>query len=159
MKVKVKGKGKLLNRARLLATPWTAAYQAPLSMGVSRQENWSGLPLPSPEEIASLSHSIVFLYFFAFFLEEAFLISPCYSFKLCFQMGISSFSPLPLASLPFSDICKTSSDNYFTFLYFFFLGMVVIPASYTMSRTSVHSSLGTLSIKTNPLNLFLTSTV
>ena len=33
----------------LLATPWTAAYQAPLSMGFSRQEYWSGWPLPSPE--------------------------------------------------------------------------------------------------------------
>ena len=31
-----------------LATPWTAAYQAPPSMGVSRQEYWSGLPFPSP---------------------------------------------------------------------------------------------------------------
>ena len=43
-KVKVKS----LNRVRLLATPWTAAYQSPLSMGFSRQEYWSGLPLPSP---------------------------------------------------------------------------------------------------------------
>ena len=42
-KVKVKS----LSRVRLLATPWTAAYQAPLSMGFSRQEYWSGLPLPS----------------------------------------------------------------------------------------------------------------
>ena len=33
----------------LLATPWTAAYQAPPSMGFSRQEYWSGVPLPSPE--------------------------------------------------------------------------------------------------------------
>ena len=33
---------------RLLATPWTAAYQAPPSMGFSRQEYWSGVPLPSP---------------------------------------------------------------------------------------------------------------
>ena len=33
---------------RLCATPWTAAYQVPLSMGFSRQEYWSGLPLPSP---------------------------------------------------------------------------------------------------------------
>ena len=39
---------KSLSRVRLLATPWTAAYQAPLSMGFSRQEYWSGLPLPSP---------------------------------------------------------------------------------------------------------------
>ena len=44
-KVKVKS----LSRVRLLATPWTAAYQAPPSMGFSRQEYWSGLPLPSPK--------------------------------------------------------------------------------------------------------------
>ena len=37
---------KLLSRVQLLATPWTAAYQAPLSMGFSRQEYWSGVPLP-----------------------------------------------------------------------------------------------------------------
>ena len=39
------------SRVRLLATPWTAAYQAPPSMGFSRQEYWSGLPLPSPLKI------------------------------------------------------------------------------------------------------------
>ena len=43
-KVKVKS----LSRVRLLATPWTVAHQAPPSMGFSRQECWSGLPLPSP---------------------------------------------------------------------------------------------------------------
>ena len=37
-----------LSRVRLLPTPWTAAYQAPLSTGFSRQEYWSGMPLPSP---------------------------------------------------------------------------------------------------------------
>ena len=42
-------KVKWLSRARLLATPWTAAYLAPPSMGFSRQEYWSGVPLPSPE--------------------------------------------------------------------------------------------------------------
>ena len=45
---KWKVKVKLLSRVRLLATPWTAAHQAPLSMGFSRQEYWSGVPLPSP---------------------------------------------------------------------------------------------------------------
>ena len=40
---------------RLLATPWTAAYQGPPSMGFSRQEYWSGLPLPSPSMDMSLS--------------------------------------------------------------------------------------------------------
>ena len=38
---------KSLSRVRLLATPWTVAYQAPPSMEISRQEYWSGLPLPS----------------------------------------------------------------------------------------------------------------
>ena len=41
------------------------------------------------EEISSLSHSVVFLYFFALFAEEGFIISPCYSLELCIQMGIS----------------------------------------------------------------------
>jgi len=36
------------SRVRLFATLWTAAYQAPPSMGFSRQEYWSGVPLPSP---------------------------------------------------------------------------------------------------------------
>ena len=45
---KWKVKVKLLSHVRLLATPWTAAYQAPLSMGFSRQEYWSGVRLPSP---------------------------------------------------------------------------------------------------------------
>src|SRR5574337_1272183 len=40
------------------------------------------------EEIFSLSHSIVFLYFFALITEEDFLLSPCYSLELCIQMGI-----------------------------------------------------------------------
>ena len=47
MKVKVKS----LSRVRLFATPWTVAYQAPPSMGFSRQECWSGLPFPSPGDL------------------------------------------------------------------------------------------------------------
>ena len=45
-KVKVKS----LSRVRLFVTPWTAAHQAPLPMGFSRQEYWGGVPLPSPWE-------------------------------------------------------------------------------------------------------------
>ena len=41
-------KVKSLSRVRLFATPWTVAYEAPRSMGFSRQEYWSGLPFPSP---------------------------------------------------------------------------------------------------------------
>ena len=44
-------KVKSLSCDQLLATPWTAAYQAPPSMGFSRQEYWSGLPLPSPTQV------------------------------------------------------------------------------------------------------------
>ena len=42
---------KSLSRVRLFATPWTVAYQAPLSMGFSRQEYWSRLPFPSPGDL------------------------------------------------------------------------------------------------------------
>ena len=52
-------KVKLLSRVRLLATPWTAAHQAPPSMGFSRQEYWSGVPLPSPVHISTIVVSYV----------------------------------------------------------------------------------------------------
>ena len=42
---------KSLSRVRLFVTPWTIAYQAPPSMGFSRQECWSGLPFPSPGDL------------------------------------------------------------------------------------------------------------
>ena len=54
-KVKVKS----LSYVRLLATPWTAADQAPPSTGFSRQEYWSGVPLPSPMHRAMLSKSLI----------------------------------------------------------------------------------------------------
>ena len=44
-------KMKSLSRVRLFATPWTVAHRAPLSMGFSRQEHWSGLPFPSPGDL------------------------------------------------------------------------------------------------------------
>ena len=81
------------------------------------------------EEISSLSHSNAFLYLFSLITEEGFI------------------------SFFFSAICKASSDNYFAFCIFFPLGMVLIAASYTVSQTSVHSSSGTLSIRSNALNI------
>ena len=42
----------MLSCVRLFATPWTVACQVPLSMGFSRQENWSGLPFPSPGDLS-----------------------------------------------------------------------------------------------------------
>ena len=126
-------------------------------------------PAPNPsqhssnflEEICSLSHSIVFLYFFALITEEVFLVYPCYSLELCsaFKWVYLSFYPLPFASLLFTAVCKASSDNHVAFLHFFFLGTVLFPISCTMSQTPIHYSSGTLSIRSNPLNLFVTSIV
>ena len=58
---KWKVKVELLSRVWLLATPWTAAYQAPPPMGFSRKEYWSGVPLPSPWDQIPLSFSYFFL--------------------------------------------------------------------------------------------------
>ena len=49
-----KVKVKLLSCVQLFATPWTIAYQAPHSMGLSRQEYWNGLPFPSPGDLPNL---------------------------------------------------------------------------------------------------------
>ena len=68
------------------------------------------------EEISSLSHSVVFLYFFAWIAEEGFLIPPCYSWNSAFRCLYLSFSPLLLASLLFTAICKASPDSHFALL-------------------------------------------
>ena len=86
-------------------------------------------------------------------LRKAFLSLLAILWNSAFKWVYLFFSPLPFASL-FTAICKASSDNHFAFL---FLGVVLITASYTMSLTSVSSSSGTLWIRSNPLNLFLTS--
>ena len=75
-------------------------------------------------QISSLSHSVVFLYFFALIAEKGFLISPCSSLKLCNQMGISflfSFA-FSLVSLLFTAVCKASSDTYLAFCISFSCG-------------------------------------
>ena len=67
--------------------------------------------------------------------------------------------PLPFTSLLSSAICKALSDNYFAFLRFLFFGMVMVMASCTILWASVHSSSGTLSTRSNLLNLFIISIV
>src|SRR5574340_1260476 len=71
------------------------------------------------EEISSLSHYIVFLYFFALITEEGFLIPLAILWNSAFRWVYLSFSPLPLASLLSTAICKPSSDNHCAFLNFF----------------------------------------
>ena len=92
-------------------------------------------------------------------LRKAFLYLLAILWNSVFKWVYLSFFPLPLSSLLFSAICKAFSDKHFAFLDFFFLGMVLMTASCTRSQTSVHSSSGILSIRYNPLNLFVTSTV
>ena len=86
-------------------------------------------------EISSLSHSIVFLYFFSLITEEGFLISPCYSLEFCigicrWYMGISFLFCLLLL---FPQLfVRPPQTTIFAFFHFFFLGMALIPASYTI---------------------------
>ena len=73
--IKVKSEVKSLSRAQLFATPWTTAYQAPPSMGFSRQEYWNGMPLPSPNFTLSYAK---FYYLFTFSSEIILLCVTCY---------------------------------------------------------------------------------
>ena len=93
------------------------------------------------EEISSLSHSIVFLYFFSLITEEGFL---AILWNSAFKWYIFPF--LLYFSLPFLPQLFVSPPQtaIFLFLHFFFLGMVLLPVSCTMSRTSVHSSSGSV---------------
>jgi len=81
-----KVKGKLLSRVRLLATPWTAAHQAPLSMGFSRQECWSGVPfwVINPNIQYALQYVLsAFLFFQRVFLNCGFsILFYCQSFHM-----------------------------------------------------------------------------
>ena len=92
-------------------------------------------------------------------LRKAFLSLLAILWNSAFKCEYLSFSPLLFTSLLFTAICKASSDNHFAFLHFFSMGMVLILVSCTMSWTSVYSLSGTLSIRSSPLNLFLTSIV
>jgi len=94
-----------------------------------------------------------------FSLKKAFLSHLAFHWNSAFSWLYLSFSPLPFTSLLSSAICNVSSDNYFAFLHFFFLGMVLVTASCTMLWISVHGSSNTLFIRCNPWNLFVTSTV
>ena len=87
-------------------------------------------------------------------LKKAFLSLFAILWNPAFRWVYLFFSPLPFTFLLFSAVCKPSSDNYFAFLHFFFLGMALITASCTVLRTSIHRSSGTLSIKSNSMNLW-----
>ena len=113
------------------------------------------------EEISTLSHSI----FSPLFLCIFHLINLSY-LSLLFSGTLHSIGYifpflLCILLLFFSQLFVRPPQTllHFALLQFFLLGLVLITASCTMSRTSVHSSSGTRSIRSNPLNLFVTSTV
>ena len=89
MKVKVKSLSPVrLSPVRLLSTPWTAAYQAPPSMGFSRQEYWSGVPSPSPSQTTERL-TLLLLYGKKKQLPTPFLPQP----RLSWQPPVSSQCP------------------------------------------------------------------
>ena len=111
------------------------------------------------EEISGLSNSVVFLYFFALITEEGFLISPWYSLELCIQMGISFLFSFVFHFSFFSVFVRSPQATVLHFCISFSWGWSWFTASCTISGTSISSSSGTLSIRSNPMNLFVTSTV
>ena len=91
--------------------------------------------------------------FFSLFTQESFISLLAILWNSAFSCVYLSLYTLPLASLLFSALCKASSDNHFTFLDIFFLGMVLVTDSYTTLRISIHSSSGTGATRSKPLNL------
>ena len=78
-------------------------------------------------------------------MRKAFLFLLSILWNTVFRWIYIFFSPLPFSSLLFIAVCMAFSDNQFTFLQFFFLGMALVTASCTMSRTTGQSSSGSLS--------------
>ena len=99
-------------------------------------------------------------YFFALITEEGFFICPCYSLELCIQMGISFLFSFVFTFSSFLSCCVRPPQTTILPCCISFWGeMVLVTTCCTMSQSSVHSSSGTLSIRSNLLNLFVTSTV
>ena len=100
------------SRVRLLVTPWTAAYQAPLSTGFSRQEYWSGLPLPPPhlhnESLRNFSCTLLFI--FKHFWKK--LI--CNEVKSEVIQSCPTFSDPMDCSLPGSSVHGFSRQEYWS---------------------------------------------
>ena len=103
----------MLSRVQLLATPWTVACQAPLSMGFSRQEYWSGLPFPSPGDLPDSG------------IEPKSPVSPVRQMMLSHQRNPHSFlssNNMPLYGWTRFVSIHSFTDGYLCF--FYFLAMV-----------------------------------
>ena len=170
----------MLSCDRLFATTWTAACQA--SLPITNSQSLLKLmyivsvmpsnhfilccPLLLPSIIPSirvLSNESVLCIRWPKHWSFSFSISPSneYSGLISFRIDCLDLLAVQgtLKSLLQPHSSKRPVLQCSDFLHFFFLGMVLIPVSCTMSRTSIHSSSGTLSIRSNPVNLFVISTV
>ena len=124
----------------------------------------NSLKMPSSQSaiytlISSLSHSIVFLYFFALFTKEGFLLSPCHSLEPCIQLDIS---------VPF---CIAFPFSFFSQLFVKSPQTTILPCCISFSwgwfwsprpvqcYEPLHISSGTLSTRSNPLNMPVTSII
>ena len=96
------------------------------------------------EVISSLPIILFFSISLHWSVSKVFLSLLAILWNSAFRWVYLFFSSLSSACLLLSVICKASSDNYFAFLQFFLLGLVLVTASCTMSETFVHTSSGTL---------------
>ena len=114
--------------------------------------SWN-VPLVSPkflEGLSSLSHYLFSSISLHCSLKKPFLSFLAILWNSAFRLVYLSLSPLLFVSLLFSAICKASPDNHFAFLHFFFFRIVLVTTCCTMLQTSLHSSYGTLSTRSNP---------
>ena len=111
------------------------------------------------EEISSLPLLLFSSVSLHYSFKEAFLSLLVIVRNSVFSWVYPSLSPLPFISLLSSAVYKASSDNQFSFLTFLFLGIGFGHCLLYNLQISVHNSSGTLSSRSNPLNLFITSTV
>ena len=101
-------------------------------------------------EISGLSHSVVFLYFFALINEEGFLISPCYSFKLCIQVDLSFIFSLAFHFSSILSYLLGLPRQPFCIFAFHFLGDD-FDHRFLCSVTNLHPWFFRHSVRSNPL--------
>ena len=121
---KWKVKEKALSRVQLLATPWTAAYQAPPPMGFSRQEYWSGMPLPSPQPALKWGQTKPWRNWGKFAqlgwseINQGKFSLQLVDFYEIFLVSLSIFHTLVIQG---ADLSQTKSFFFFPTFFFFFL--------------------------------------
>ena len=106
MKVKVKS----LSHVRLLATPWTTAYQAPPSMGFSRQEHWSGVPSPSQD---LNTYIYIYTYTYTYIYTHIWICICTHIYK---HMKEIVFPYRSLQDIEYSSLCYTVGPCWFSYV-------------------------------------------